>query len=224
MRCLWRSSPAPADGPKRIVPDGCVDLVVSVDDVFVAGPDTLPWYSSLAAASALSGIRFQPGHAPRVLGIAADELRDQRVPLAELWGRRGRTATGLLLDRPQALPDVVAAELAGSVADPVVDALVRVLEEGASRVGVALADPGVGERQLRRRFRAAVGYGPATFLRVARLQRAAGLAGRFGDLASLAAEAGYADQAHLSRDCRSLTGTPARWFFRVGSEVDERRS
>lgn len=36
---------------------------------------------------------------------------------------------------------------------------------------------------------------------------------RAADLTSLAVSAGYADQAHLSRDCRELTGTTASEFF-----------
>jgi transcriptional regulator GlxA family with amidase domain len=76
-----------------------------------------------------------------------------------------------------------------------------------------LHDLTVGERQLRRRFTLAVGYGPATYLRVARLQRAITRARRATTLASLAADAGYADHAHLSRDCRELTGSPPGEFF-----------
>ena len=59
----------------------------------------------------------------------------------------------------------------------------------------------------RRRFLAAVGYGPKMLERVLRLRRflAGGLGGSDG-LARAAVEAGYADQAHLSRECRALTG------------------
>jgi transcriptional regulator GlxA family with amidase domain len=66
----------------------------------------------------------------------------------------------------------------------------------------------VGERRLHRRFEAAIGYGPKTFQRVLRLQRALGLAGRGTQprLALIAAAAGYADQAHMSRELRALTG------------------
>ncbi len=63
-------------------------------------------------------------------------------------------------------------------------------------------------RQLHRRFVAAVGYGPKTFQRVLRLQRVLALVARSRreSLAALAAEAGYADQAHMSRELRALTG------------------
>ena len=69
---------------------------------------------------------------------------------------------------------------------------------------------GISERQLRRRFAEAVGYGPKTLARVLRFQRFLGLAEAGGDLAGLAFAAGYADQAHLTRECVRLSGrTPA---------------
>jgi AraC-like DNA-binding protein len=206
VSCLWCSD---HNGPKRIVPDGCLDLIVGDGTVFVAGPDTRVWESD--SSSTLHGIRFRPGRAPRVLGIASDELRDQRVELADLWGRQGVLTTERLLAEPQALAGFVGENLR-ETEDPEVTELVRRLETGAPRVSAVIGDLAVSERQLRRRFTQAVGYGPATFLRVARLQRAIARAGS-APLASLAADAGYADQAHLSRDCRELTGVTAGEFF-----------
>jgi AraC-like DNA-binding protein len=74
---------------------------------------------------------------------------------------------------------------------------------------------GTSERQLLRRFDSAVGYGPKTLDRILRFQRfvaRAPLAARGEEgLARIAAEVGYADQAHLSRECVRLSGlTPAR--------------
>ena len=68
---------------------------------------------------------------------------------------------------------------------------------------------GVSERQLRRRFDAAVGYGPKTLQRVLRFQRFLARItprGEISDLAQLAAETGYADQAHLTREVGRLSG------------------
>jgi AraC-like DNA-binding protein len=211
LRCVWQSR---AGGPDVIVPDGCLDLIVASGQVFVAGPDTHPWRSALPAGAEINGVRFRPGQAPRVLGVAADELRDQRVALGELWGSTGRTIADRLLEQPEILTGVVASRL-WRQPDPQVDLLVRRLETGTERVVEVAAGLGLGERQLRRRFTAAVGYGPATYLRVARLQRARALARHTPNLATLAAEAGYADQAHLGRDCRQLTGATARTFFRT---------
>jgi transcriptional regulator GlxA family with amidase domain len=76
----------------------------------------------------------------------------------------------------------------------------------------ALADDvGLSERQLRRRVEDAVGYSPrmlARVLRFGRFLRAARATGPGRELARLATEAGYADQAHLTRESRELGGLP----------------
>jgi transcriptional regulator GlxA family with amidase domain len=64
------------------------------------------------------------------------------------------------------------------------------------------------ERQLRRRVSAAVGYGPKRLARVLRLERALQAARAGEDLARVALDGGYADQAHFTNDCRSLAVVP----------------
>ncbi len=213
IRCLWRSAPEPAEQGRAIVPDGCLDLIVGPERVFIAGPDTRAWEPTSAESGPVTGIRFRPGHAPRVLGVAADELRDQRVDLADLWGSEGASAADRLLSDPHLLTEVVTRRLAETEPDPELDRLLIRLDRGVPRVAAATQDLGWSERQLRRRFTVAVGYGPATYLRVARLQRAIRIAATASDLAGLAVAAGYSDQAHLSRDCRELTGRTAREYF-----------
>jgi transcriptional regulator GlxA family with amidase domain len=68
----------------------------------------------------------------------------------------------------------------------------------------------LSERQLRRRFHVAIGYGPKVFDRVMRLQRLLALAPAAspGGLARLAADAGYADHAHMAAETARLTGLP----------------
>ncbi|MFJ4104420.1 helix-turn-helix domain-containing protein [Amycolatopsis japonica] len=207
VRCLWEDA---GIAPKRIVPDCCVDLVECGGEVFVAGPDTAPW--TWETGERAHGVRFAPGRAGDVLGLGANELRDQRVPLADLWGKEGELLAEQVLSGAASLTDVVARRRAGR-ADREISELIARLDGGPPRVSAALEPFTTGERQLRRRFTLAVGYGPATYLRVSRFQRAIGLAGSAPDLASLAFSAGYADQAHLSRDCREFSGLKASEFF-----------
>ena len=79
------------------------------------------------------------------------------------------------------------------------------LADPRARVEALAGELGLSERQLRRRFHAAAGYGPKTLQRVLRFRRF--LAASREDLARAALEAGYADQAHLSRECARLAGT-----------------
>jgi AraC-like DNA-binding protein len=60
----------------------------------------------------------------------------------------------------------------------------------------------------------AFGYGPKVLARILRLQRALRSPHRTTDLARVAADAGYADQSHLSREVRALTGqSPTELFY-----------
>jgi AraC-like DNA-binding protein len=75
---------------------------------------------------------------------------------------------------------------------------------------------------LHRRCQVALGYGPKVFQRIMRLQRVRWLASTSlsTSLTWLAMESGYADQAHLCRDARSLTGqSPTRLLPRQSSGV-----
>ena len=88
----------------------------------------------------------------------------------------------------------------------------RCCEHSRTRPVSALADEiGLSERQLRRRFEAAVGYGPKRLGRVFRFQRLLDLVHASHGRAvwsQLAIAAGYADQSHMINECLALTGGP----------------
>ncbi len=192
----------------RVLPDACTDIVWRAATwATVAGPDTGPWFSPTQSGELIVGVRFLPGAGGAALGIPLDELRDQRIELREL-GHRWEPA-----DERSAARDLAALSarlVAGGPPDRLIQAAVsRLLHPGTNVADVAM-ELGLSERQLRRRFRAGVGYGPRTLQRVLRLRRA--LRSSEPDLARLAAEAGFADQPHMTREFRRLVGmTPADW-------------
>jgi hypothetical protein len=95
VACVW-STVATGAGP--ILPDACVDLMWMDDaGAFVAGPDTAP---GPTATGLVTGVRLRTGHAAAVLGVPADELRDRRVPLEDLWGRGGAELAARLEEAP----------------------------------------------------------------------------------------------------------------------------
>jgi AraC-like DNA-binding protein len=88
-----------------------------------------------------------------------------------------------------------------------------------AEIGALTTQLAISASQLRRRFRATVGVGPKTLRRTLRFQgylalaQAASAPGGLmpgSTLADLAAAAGYADQANLSRECLGLTGLTPR--------------
>lgn len=205
-----------ADGTSGwVLPDGCMDLIWDGRTLVVAGPDTGPFVPTSPAGTSYAAIRFAPGTGPSVFGVPADQLRDQRVPLADLWDRdavdrvveRLHAAGGEDLDL--VLEAVSGARLQDAPPDPLLAEVVRLVDQGRPVADVADA-VGLSERQLHRRSLVAFGYGPKVLARILRLQRALALARDGTPFAAAAAEVGYADQAHLARDVRALTGTTLR--------------
>jgi len=201
-----------AVGESRILPDGCMDIIWMGDHLLVAGPDTHAQPSVIARPTTLVGLRFPPGAGPAVLGIPAYELRDQRVPLDAVWTRSEAERIG---DRIGA-GESAAAVLEWAALDrltttgrlsPVTAEVVRRLRSG-QRVATVADAVGMSSRQLHRLALAAFGYAPKTLARVMRMQRALALAHRGMRLGEVAAMAGYADQAHLSREVKELAGEP----------------
>jgi AraC-like DNA-binding protein len=98
--------------------------------------------------------------------------------------------------------------------DPVVQQAAALLDDPGARVERVAAELALSERQLQRRFREFVGYGPKTLQRVLRLQRLLGALelGRdqTGGLARIAATIGYSHQGHLTRETRDLSGHSPR--------------
>jgi AraC-like DNA-binding protein len=208
-----------------VLPDACLDIIWDGVSLFVAGPDTGPVPVLPQPGAIFTGLRFVPGRAPGFLGVPAADLLDIRVELADLWGTDAdrlaeRLAGAAAPEAAAGLIDVAVASRAATAeaSDPMIDGLVALLRrEPASHGAVHAASQAlsVGERLLHRHCRAAVGYGPKTLERVLRFQRALRLAERSGSLALLAADAGYADQAHLTRECQRMAGTTPSDLFKT---------
>jgi AraC-like DNA-binding protein len=222
IACLW-AQVIPEAGRDRdglVLPDACSDLIWEQGrGAYVAGPDTGPVRTVMKAGTVIFGVRFRPSAGGPALGLPLSELRDQRVGLEDLRRRDARRLPGTLDPDAAAIRMV---ELAGVLVmegdpDPAANRAVVLLADPRARAEDVAAEVGLSMRQLRRRCHAVVGYGPKTVQRVLRFRQfvsridADPPRGQDGhDLADLAAQAGYADQAHLTRECRDLAGlTPA---------------
>lgn len=213
---MWIRVPPPgtAGSTTHVLPDGCTDLIWQQGyGAFFAGPDTGPMPTVTPPDTVLVGVRFRPGAGGPALGVPLAELRDQRVDLAQLvpWLARELPAE-LSLEETFARMTQVSRRLAR---DAPPDRLVRqataLLTAGPVSVTELARAISVSERQLLRRFDTAVGYGPKTLHRVIRFRRALALLtarGQRVDLAALASQVGYADQAHLTREVTRMAGLP----------------
>jgi AraC-like DNA-binding protein len=202
VECAWV-----VDGPPalvRVLPDGCMDLIRMDGRVVVAGPDTT---ASVTARDGepLVGLRFRPGVLPRLLGVPARQVRNERVALADLRSvpSRPRSLTELAVQLASEEPRAETAPWS-----------LRLLSQvtGALATGSTVADVadriGWSPRTLHRQCTAVYGYGPATLRRILRFRHAARLLDNGLPYSEVASRAGYSDQPHLHREARELSGGP----------------
>lgn len=213
VRTVWLQTTGQQPYVQRHLPTGGVELRCRLGSLpQVSGPLTTASVEVLPAGVTVLGVRFLPGAAS--FGLPLTELADQTVELDELWGRRAAVELAARLAdaaTPAAALLVLQRELVRrrGEPDPLVARAVRLLmpwQPGDVRtLGARLA---ISPSQLRRRCLAAVGVGPKTLHRTLRFQGFVALtqARADGGLAALAAECGYADQAHLSREVLRLSG------------------
>ena len=200
-----------------------VNVVFDGGEVTVSGVDTGRFSRLLEGRGRALGIMFRPGGFHVFLGAPLSTLTDRSVPLADIPALAGLEAEvrPLLGAEPevegQTLADVVDAFLAARVpAEPqpsektVAWADLAVHDRALTRVEDLAAAAGVGTRTLQRAFTEHVGIGPKWFLRRYRLYEAAERVAHHEqvDWSELAADLGYSDQAHLTRDFTAAVGQP----------------
>lgn len=220
VECGWVRSGAAGDS-LRVMPDGCVDLFVSSAGVVtVSGPATTFYEHAAHAQAMLVGLRLRPGAAAAVTGHPVSELRDNQVQVDSLFGISASELAQDVLNandfrRQVSLLQVAVvryfAQTEPAVDRPVAHAIDILRQCPPQPVCGVASTIGLSERQLRRRFADAVGYGPKRFGRIMRFQRLLDLIHGGGDRirwSEIAIEAGYADQPHMINECLALAGTP----------------
>jgi len=240
VECFWTREPGRTDVPgalveRRVLPDGCIDIVLAFepggsgapDSIQAVGTMTRPLVFAGASDASFVGVRFRPARAAAFLRLPASELTDLSVPLDDLWSdaaavRETFVATRGGTARVAALERVLLARMAhGTVAEHRdVDEAVRRITAAGGSLGITRLAPalGVTRQHLARRFADLVGVSPKVFARIVRMQRLIRTAraipiGDDPNWAALAVASGYYDQAHLVDEFRELTGlTPVVWW------------
>jgi AraC-like DNA-binding protein len=234
---FWMSTwdlPAGRSYVTRILPHPSVNVTLEAEGLRVTGIAPGVWSRRLSGSERAFGVKFQPG---------AFRLFTE-VPVSSISGA-GQAALGVLPDADalehelriaaddDARTAVTATYLRARGVEPtstleLVQAAVTLLvgDGGVRRVGDACQRLGVTQRTLQRLFAEYVGVSPGWVLRRGRLHAAAerviqlAATGPEESLAAVAAEFGYADQAHFSRDFRRVLGTaPAGWTASLLTET-----
>jgi len=204
---------ADAAAPARILPDGCIDVLIDADTgaARVVGTMTRAVVHD-APASCLAAVRFRPGGAHPFLRVGSAELTDRVVDVAALGARWLEVGAGAPAQLVALLEQALLRRDAAAVDPRVREASRRLLAPRPPSVAGLSGALDISRQQLARVFRQHVGISPKELARIARLQRALHRLQHEPSLSLAAAafDSGYYDQAHMSLEFHELAGvTPA---------------
>jgi AraC-like DNA-binding protein len=224
---FWILTAAARAEPRRILPDGCIDVIVDVEpdsDGFghaaAVGTMTRAMLFHPRTRVCSAAVRFRPGGATPFLRIPAGELTDRVLDAVDAGARWLEAGAGNAPADPRGAVATLERRLLArlhAIAAPdraVAHAIGRLFGAAPPPIAELGRELGWSRQHLARRFRAEIGVGPKQLARVARLQRAVDHlqrgAGGEVTLAGAAVDLGYFDQAHMARDFRELAGVAPR--------------
>ena len=214
MHLVMRLSPAPL----VLFDDASGARSRAVGHSVIGGARSSFYVRSVAEPAHSVGVQLRPGAAAALLGAPASELAETHTPLDEVWGSRAAIARERLANAGslEAQLDLFEALLvtqlvqgtkrrSAEIHPAVAEALVQ-FEAGAP-VAEAVRRSGYSHRTFLTLFQRSVGLSPKVFCRIRRFQHALDrLTRERPRLVDLAADAGYADQAHLTREFTAFAG------------------
>jgi AraC-like DNA-binding protein len=225
---------------ERVLPGGCVQIVINLDRLFnwecsdlgrtnrlpgslVVGARSVYEVIDTADMADMLGILFHPGGFAPFAGDAVDLFSNRNVCLRDAWGATGCALRERLLDAADGTAKLALAEeflwerfAAKLRRNALVDfALCRfAANPSVSAVGDVARDTGRSQRYLSQIFREHVGVTPKTWCRIQRFQRAVQQlhAGAEVPWAEMALECGYYDQSHFANEFRAFSGIDATTY------------
>jgi AraC-like DNA-binding protein len=233
---------------ERLLPDGGVELIIDlttspkrwhpadegarpryVEGTWISGQHSRPIAIEAAQQSCMIGARFRPGGAYAVLAQPLCALNDGVVEMDLLWGRAVHELREQLFDarsideRFARLDRALVTRAAGRNGhDRSLAAAVSRLAHSPEPVSIRdlAAGIGISQRRLVRLFDERVGLKPKMLARVFRFQRVLRRLQYepFPGWSTIAADAGYFDQAHFVREFQQLAGMRPTDYLRAKGE------
>ncbi len=206
---------------QQVVPHPNVHLVFEPGGAKVYGVLRGRFTRTLAGRGHVLGVRFHPGGFRPWLGGRVADLTDRTLAVTDWLGVEGTEKP--IADATDDATMVAEAEAVLlprlPAPDPVVDQVRELVGQITADLALTRVDhlarvSGITVRGLQRLFNEYVGVGPKWVIRRHRMHEAAARADAGGpvDWAGLAAELGYSDQAHFTREFTAAIGTsPGRY-------------
>lgn len=242
VKCYWTLESPKAAAPEKqtIVPDGCMELIFHVGDLyrqytedgnsfvqpkcFVIGQLTRPLTIEPTGATDIFSVRFHPNGFLPFATMPIKEMENTAVPLKQLFGREGMDIQQAVLTAPSTAERIKAVEaffvnrlMNTETIDRIVKATVETIltAKGQLSVDKLSKQTNTNRRQLERKFSSAIGLSPKQLSKTIRLQATLKmlLNKQFTSLTALAYENDYYDQAHFIKDFKELTGITPKEFF-----------
>ncbi len=220
---------APAESLE--VPRGSVTVLVDLDEGWTVEGERFGSFAGglyghpirVRHEGSFRGLQFdlEPPAVRRLTGVPAGELAAATVGLDQLVGADAARLAERLHDAPDAAAGFAVLDAwllrrmarARPARHPDVERAWGLLRAGGGAWRIdRLADAlGMSRRTLLTRFAADVGAPPKLAARLVRVEAVVDRLGR-APLAAIAVEHGFADQAHMTREVRALTGRPPTAF------------
>jgi len=233
IECFWtleRDVTTDPAQPERILPDGCVELILNFgspfrelrDDgreqtqpsFFLVGQMTRPMLITPSGLVELIGIRFHPGGTLPFFKLPMSELTDRIVEISSLSSAFHNDLISevgefrMLAQKVRRLDELLVCRVREENDSPIRLWVSEIVARGGQlTVEEFAAAAGVSNRQLARRFLSDVGLTPKLLCRILRFQQVfRALDRNDAGWAAVATDCGYYDQAHLIRDFQEFAG------------------
>jgi AraC-like DNA-binding protein len=211
--------------PLRLFGDSTDRTGRTVGDALVGGARASFYIRESSGPLRSVGAQLRPGAAQVLFGVPAGELAERHTLLGDLWGRSAASIRDRLseTESPDARLDLLEAVLAARL--PAVRGLHPAVAEALERFSTTsnvqdvVRHSGYSHRAFISLFVRSVGLTPKRYCRVLRFRRALRRVsdGRLS-LTDLAADAGYSDQAHFTREFREFAGVTPGEYIRAAPQ------
>ncbi|WP_213619520.1 helix-turn-helix transcriptional regulator [Paenibacillus sp. J22TS3] len=224
--------PVPDQIGHRVIPDGCVDIVVNLlspasrKAAYVVGLTTQSEVLQFSEARSLFGIRLYSESARSILKTPLSALKGERIYLEDVLSLKGMYCVEEIL-AAQTIPDILAVaeqHLDRILADsdiaisPLVYQSMQIIYDRKGNLSVTNLANQVhcSERHLRRVFDQEFGLSPKEMLGIVRFQSTLQEfhQGRYSSLADLALKYGYYDESHFTNTFTQYYGMSLKGLIR----------